>query len=637
MRDSISHFFLVCLFLLVGVVPAALASPTPVTIPSLVVERIPFEIKVESADLDAVPFSLMIVGDGEAVYTHHGIIPATVRNIRVPSGGTYELILTTAGETWETEFRSLWGWLTLIPALLAILAALLFRQVYIALFAGIWAGAFIINGYQPISALFRVVDYYVIDAIAGDSGWDHTSIIVFTLLLGGLVGIVSTNGGTGGIVQRISRLATNARRGQMATWALGIFIFFDDYTNSLIVGNTMRPVTDRLRISREKLSYIVDSTAAPVAAIAVITSWVGFEISLLKDAFESVGMLDRNPFTTFVSSIPYSFYPIVTLLFVFLIARLGRDYGPMLKAERRALKTGDVLAPGASPIANIEAEITKHANVPLRAFNALIPILTVVFGTVIGLIITGHTSLIAAGNTDPSWFDALKNGNSFVALLWSSTAGCVVAMTLTVAQRILSLHDTIEAFLSGVKSMLPAFVILILAWGIGQVCADLHTADYLVNNISGVIAPELLPTLVFIVAAAIAFSTGTSWGTMTILTPLCIPLVIQVTQLGGLSDPQQNQILLASIASILSGAVLGDHCSPISDTTIMSSMASGADHIDHVRTQLPYALTVGAITILFGYIPTALGVPLPVSLLLTGVAAFLIVRFVGKPVDEAEA
>jgi len=618
------------------VTEAATEKPSPLAVQPIVVERIPFKVTVDDPGLESVPFALMVLDeDDEVAFTYNGIAPATVRNIRVPSKGSYQVILTTAGRTWETSVRSLGGFVTLLPPLFAILMALIFRQVYVALFAGIWLGAFIVNDYSAIRGFFYVIDHYVIDALSGDEGWNHSSIAVFTLLLGGLVGIVSRSGGARGIVNSLAKHATSPIRGQLATWLMGIFIFFDDYTNTLIVGNTMRPITDRLKISREKLSYLVDSTAAPVACIAVVTSWIGFEISLLKDAFESVGMLDRNPFTTFVASIPYSFYPILTLFFGLLIARLGRDYGPMLKAERRALNEGLLLRPGAVPISNIDTEITMADDVPERWYNAVIPISVVIVGTIVGLVITGRESLSAAGESG-GLFDAVRSGNSFVALLWSSFAGCVVAVLLVIAQRILSMTQAINAWVSGVKAMTPAIIILILAWSIGAVCNDLHTADYLVGKLSGVIAPELLPGLIFLVAAAISFSTGTSWGTMTILTPLTIPLVIQITQFHDMSGATQEAILLSTIASILSGAVFGDHCSPISDTTIMSSMASTADHIDHVRTQLPYSVTVATLCVLLGYLPTALGLPLPLVLLVSMAAVFLIVRFVGKPVAHAE-
>jgi len=605
---------------------------SPMSVQPIVVERIPFSIQVDDPSLESVPFALMLVDEeDEVVFHYNGIMPATVRNVRVPAKGSYQITLTTAGRTWETRVRALGGLVTLLPPLIAIFMALIFRQVYIALFAGIWVGAFIVNDYSVVRGFFYVIDHYVIDALAGDEGWNHTSIAVFTLLLGGLVGIVSRSGGAKGIVNSLAKHATSPIRGQVATWFMGIFIFFDDYTNTLIVGNTMRPITDKLRISREKLSYLVDSTAAPVACIAVVTSWIGFEISLLKDAFEALGMLDVNPFTTFVTARPYSYYPILTLLFGLLVARTGRDFGPMLQAERRALNEGLPLRPGAVPISNIDTEITTAENVPERWYNAVVPVVVVIVGTVTGLVVTGREALIASG--EPAHlFHAIREGNSFVSLLWSSFFGCVVAVIMVTGQRILSVTEAINAWVSGIKAMTPAIIILILAWAIGSVCNDLHTADYLVGRLTGVIAPELLPGLIFLVAAAVSFSTGTSWGTMTILTPLTIPLVIQITQFHDMQAVAQHGILLSSIAAILSGAVFGDHCSPISDTTIMSSMASTADHVDHVRTQLPYAATVAAVCVLLGYVPEALGLPLPLVLLICAAAVFLIVRFIGKPV-----
>jgi len=449
------------------------------------------------------------------------------------------------------------------------------------------------------------------------------------MLLGGMVGVFSRIGGTRGVVDEISRLATSPRRGQLATWLMGLAVFFDDYTNTLIVGNTMRPITDRLRISREKLSYIVDSTAAPVACIAVITSWIGFEISLVKDAFDSMG-LDRNPFTTFLASIPYSFYPILTLLFGLLVAGTTRDFGPMAGAERRARTTGNVLADKAVPLSNIEEDIKSDPSQSARWYNAAIPIGVVVLGTFAGLVWTGRSALIESGATDYSLLDTIRHSDSFVSLLWSSLAGCVAAILLGLTQRLASLTEIMNAWVAGVKSMVAAIIILVLAWSIGAVCTDLQTAHYLVGKASGIISPVLLPTIVFLVAAAISFSTGTSWGTMTILTPIAIPLVVRIAEINAVSPGVQEAVLLSSISAVLAGSVFGDHCSPISDTTIMSSMASGADHVDHVRTQLPYAATVGVIAIAFGYLPAGYDLSPALSLLLGAAAVFGIVMLFGK-------
>ncbi|NIM66422.1 MAG: Na+/H+ antiporter NhaC family protein [Candidatus Latescibacteria bacterium] len=599
-------------------------------LPKVAASGVPFEIDLAHPSGERIPYTLEITKHGEVVFTHEGTLPETIQGVKIPSAGRHTVTLKAAGDTRVHIIRSLPGVLTLLPPIMAILVALIFRQVIIALFMGVWMGAFFVNDFQLVRGFFYVVDHYTVDALAGESGADHVAVSVFTLLLGGMVGIFSKMGGTQGIVNKIATIATTPRRGQLSTWLMGIAIFFDDYTNTLIVGNTMRPLTDKLRISREKLSYIVDSTAAPVAAIGVISSWIGFEISLIKDAFDSLNV-DRNPLTTFVSSIRYSYYPILTILFVLMIASTRRDFGPMLKAERRARRKGDVLSEKAVPISNIDRDITPAKGVIPRWYNAALPVATVVFGTIIGLVITGRSALMGSGQTSWSLMEAFRASNSFDALLWSSLSGCVVAFLLAVGQRLLTVSEAMNAWVAGMKSMFMAFIILLLAWSIGSVCVDLHTADYLVSKVSGVLSPHLLPALIFLIAALVSFATGTSWATMTILTPISIPLVFQVTQQNAVSGPAQEAILLSGIAAILAGSVFGDHCSPISDTTIMSSMASAADHIDHVRTQLPYALAVALIAIFLGYFPAAYRIPSPIVLLVGAAAVVGMVMLFGKP------
>ncbi|MFH1756350.1 MAG: Na+/H+ antiporter NhaC family protein [Candidatus Latescibacterota bacterium] len=611
---------------------AAKTDDIGITLSRTVINGIPFEIDLHHLSGEKSPYTLSIAKGGQVVFTHAGTLPQTISGVKISGSGQY-FIEVTAGETTVLRtVRSLPGVVTILPPLVAILVALIFRQVIIALFVGVWLGGFFINDFQPIRSFFYVVDHYTVNSLAGEGGGDHISIAIFTLLLGGMVGIFSRMGGTQGIVDKISLIATSPRRGQLASWLMGIAIFFDDYTNTLIVGNTMRPLTDKLKISREKLSYIVDSTAAPIAAIGIISSWIGFEISLIKDAFDAL-QIDRNPFTTFIASIPYSFYPIFTLFFGLLIAATRRDFGPMLAAETRARREGKVLSETAIPISNIDKDIKAAPGVPARWFNAAIPVGIVVAGTVVGLIITGRNSLLESGASSWTLMEALRASNSFVALLWSSLSGCVIALLLALVQRLLSLTEAMSAWVAGVKSMIMAFIILVLAWSIGSVCTDLHTADYLVSKVSSFLSPHMLPTLIFITAAIVSFATGTSWATMTILTPITIPLVFQVIQQNAVAAPFGDSILLSSIAAILGGSVFGDHCSPISDTTIMSSMACAADHIDHVRTQLPYALTVALACILFGYLPISFHAP-PLAAILIGCGGILgIVLLFGKNKD----
>ncbi len=519
------------------------------------------------------------------------------------------------------------SWLALMPPLIAILLAVIFRQVIIALFAGVWLGAFFLTGYRPIEGLARVLDHYLINAVADP---DHASIIMFSMVLGGMVGIITRNGGTRGIVQRLSGWADHPSRGQIAAWAMGLLIFFDDYANTLIVGNMFRPVTDRLRISREKLAYIVDSTSAPVVSIAIFSTWIGFEVGLLQDAFDNLGVA-QNSYAIFISTLPYRFYSILTILFVFFIASSGRDFGPMLIAERRARSTGQVLRPGAIPLASIQFSETGEGPDTGGWWNAMIPIAVVIVSTLAALYFIGRASLLESMDGPFSLRRIFGAANPFQALLWSGFLGSVTAGLLSLIQRLLSLREVMDAWVEGVKSMVLAMIVIVFAWSIGQVCTDLHTAEVVMQKTQHLLSPHWMPMLTFVIAALISFATGTSWGAMTILIPIIIPMAwYSAAQQSG--TPEAG-ILSGTIAAVLSGSIWGDHCSPISDTTIMSSMASGSDHIDHVRTQLPYALFIGLLAILCGYLPAGFGWPPLVSGLCGIGIILLVIRLAAKPVQ----
>ncbi|HSJ09726.1 MAG TPA: Na+/H+ antiporter NhaC family protein [Longimicrobiales bacterium] len=535
------------------------------------------------------------------------------------------------------------GWLTLLPPIVAIVLALVFKEVVLSLFAGIWLGALLLNGFDPLAASLRSVDEFILRSVAEDA--DHIAIIVFSLLLGGMVGVMSRSGGTRGIVEALRPLATSPRRGLFFTWLAGIIIFFDDYANTLIVGNTMRPVTDRLRVSREKLAYIVDSTAAPMAAIAVISTWVGYEITLIGDSLASAAAqstdpavvaeltaASQTPFTIFLHSIPFLFYPIFAVLFVLMTVLTGRDFGPMLGAERRARTTGDVLRPGSTPAADVSSsDLEAVTGQPHRWWYAAIPITVVILVAFVGLFTTGRAGLDGA---EPILRNIIGAADPFKSLIWASATGCFVAIILAVAGRALTLQQAIEAWVNGMKAMFMAIIILVLAWGLGGVTTDLQTGTYLAGQISDTLPLPSLPVLVFLVAALISFATGTSWGTMAILFPVVIPLAVAMGAGLAFDSGEHYSILLGVISSVMAGSIFGDHCSPISDTTIMSSMASGCDHIDHVRTQLPYALAVGAIAMAVGDIPTSFGVHPAISLVVGITLLYLLLRFVGKPSEN---
>ncbi len=527
------------------------------------------------------------------------------------------------------------GWFSILPPLLAIVLALLFREVVTALFAGVWLGALAVAGFDPIAATGRMVDQFIVPEVA-DS--DHASIMVFTLLLGAMVGLISRNGGTRGIVDAVSPLASTPRRGKIATWAAGMAIFFDDYANTLIVGNTMRPITDRLKISREKLAYLVDSTAAPVAALIPVSTWVGYEISLIGDGFgiareqnpAQAAALDVNAFNVFVDTIPYLFYPLLAIWLVFLTSALGRDFGPMRAAEERAAAGGGLFRPGANLAVDTEAEeMSPKEGVAQRWYNAALPVLTVVAVVLVGL----YTSGAAVTGPGASLRDIFSEAASYNALLWGSLAGVLMAVFLSVTQRLLTMAECVEAAVGGFRAMMLAMIILVLAWSMGSITQAIGTSSFLALLLSDRVAIELIPAIVFVTSAATAFATGTSWGTMAIMLPVVIPLTVTLGGPEVFVGAPGEAILLGGVASVLAGAIFGDHCSPISDTTVLSSTASACDHVDHVKTQLPYALVVGGVAILLGNIATAYGLS-PWLGLLAGAATVLgAVLFVGQPVE----
>ena len=528
------------------------------------------------------------------------------------------------------EHAGVWS---ILPPLLAIGLALLLRQVIPALFLGLWFGAWVVVGLDLPglwSALLTSFDTYIVGAMA-DS--DQASIVLFSMMIGGMVGIISANGGMLGVVARISRVAHNARRTALATWAMGMAIFFDDYANTLVVGNTMRPMTDRMRISREKLAYIVDSTAAPIACLALVTTWIGYQVGLVQNAVDKIGDYDESGYWIFLQSLPYSFYPILALIFVLLVIYTGRDFGPMRTAERRARATGEV-APPDSPLQTGQAEnlqVRADHEVPHRALNAALPVLVLVLTVIAGLWVTGKA---AADDPDPGLRAIIGSADSYRALLWGSLLGVVAALALTLGQRILSMDETVQAWYRGARSMLMAMIVLLLAWSLGAVTEELGTADYLVSLLGERLDVGLLPALVFVLAAATAFATGSSWGTMAILMPQVIPLGWAMLNTQGMAGPEYYYLIHAAVAAVLGGAVWGDHCSPISDTTILSSMATQCDHVEHVRTQLPYAMAVGLAALVLGLIPTGYGVPWWLSMPIALAVLVVLLRLIGRTPEQ---
>ncbi len=513
------------------------------------------------------------------------------------------------------------GVLSLLPPLLAIALAFVTKQVLLSLFLGVFVGATMMAGWNPFFGFLRTLDQYILGS-AADS-W-NAGILIFTLSIGGMIGVVGKMGGTKAIAEALARKAKNAKSAQLATMLLGVLIFFDDYANTLIVGPTMRPLTDKMNISREKLSYIVDSTAAPVAGLALIGTWIGYEIGLIKDAYGAIGM-DINAYWLFVQTIPFRFYSILALVMVFLVAYMGRDFGSMYKAEVRARKEGKVLADGAKPMASKElTDMEIPEGTVLKVSNAVVPILTLIVVAFAGMWYNG------GGPELPFTFagvrEAFGNADASVVLIWAAITAGLVAIIMAVSQKIVSLGDAFDAWVDGAKSLVITAMILTLAWSLGSVTGDVGAADFLVGVVTEALPGALLPLLVFLISCVIAFATGTSWGTMAIVMPLAVPLANAYTAV----------LILPTIGAVLTGSIFGDHCSPISDTTIMSSMASAADHIDHVKTQIPYSVTVAIVAAIFGFIPAGLGINPLISLVLGAVVLWAVLKFAGKSVAEED-
>lgn len=547
--------------------------------------------------------------------------------------------ITISDYTFTKKITPIPLWFSIIPPLIAILFALIFKEVFTALFIGILFGTATMFWYQDVAlipaifkGMFAIIDTYLIESLT-ESG--HMSIIIFSMLIGAMVNIITRNGGMKGVVNILSKYARSPRSGQFITWLLGIAIFFDDYANTLVVGNTMRPVTDKLKISREKLAYIVDSTAAPITAIAFVTTWIGAELSYIQDGINTIGITE-SAYGIFISSLGYAFYPIFTLIFILILIRKQVDYGPMYNAEKKARATDNSnLDDDSNTFSNKLNELEVPEHITPRWYNAAIPVFIIIFGTFIGLLYTGWDQSVWDDNMlsfSTKLSTVIGNSDSYKALLWSSISGVLVAITLTLVQKILNLKDTIDSLVNGFRTMLTAIIILVLAWSIALVTKHLHTADFISQSLVSInISPEFIPAFTFILGALVAFSTGSSWGTMAILYPLILPASWLIAQNFGMNHEESLSIFYNVVSAVLAGSVLGDHCSPISDTTILSSLASSCNHIEHVRTQLPYALTVGGVSIVIGTIPSAFGVS-PWLLFPLGILVmFLIVKFVAKP------
>ena len=491
-------------------------------------------------------------------------------------------------------------WISLLPPLIAIILAMITRKVYLSLVTGIAAGWWILSDYNLWTGFLNTLEGFV--DVFQDKG--QTRTILFGALVGALILLIQKSGGVAGFIhwvekQLISRFSDrkgSAKWVQTAAWLSGIVIFVESSISVLTVGTLFRPLFDRMKISREKLAYIADSSSAPACILIPFNAWGAFIMGLL------ITLGFSEPFTLLISSIAYNFYPILALSLVPLVIWSGRDFPGMKKAERRVAETGAILREGAQPMVSTDLTEAKPAEgAPLRPANMIAPLTVMVAMMPLMLAYTGWASALQ-DRPDAGWMDqffyAIGQGSGSVAVLTAVSLAIVFAIFLYRLQSIMRIRDMVDHSIKGISDMLPLALLMLLAFALSTVCYELNTGEYVAYVAEQWMSPQLAPLIVFLISAFIAFSTGTSWGTFAIMIGIAIPMA------------ETLQLPTAPIlAAALGGGIFGDHCSPISDTTILSSMASATDHIDHVRTQLPYALLIGGISsvlyILLGFISIA--------------------------------
>jgi Na+/H+ antiporter NhaC len=542
------------------------------------------------------------------------------------------------------ENAQTYGILTLIPPFVAIALAFITKNVIFSLFIGIFSGTFLINisGANLFGAFYSAFIDMVGKMVGSMADSWNAGIILQVLTIGGLIAVITKMGGPRAIAESLAKRAKTQRSAQIYTWIMGFFIFFDDYANSLIIGPIMRPVTDKLKVSREKLAFIIDATAAPVAGIALISTWIGYEISLIKDAYVMIGQVDVNAYAIFVETIPYRFYNILMLAFVFFSAYFLREFGPMHKAAKRAIQTGQVYHPNAKIMMNQEnATLEPKEGINHSIYNAIIPIGTLIVVAFFGFYFNGYHALegdtLKMVEANPFAFSSLRDcfgaADASIVLFEAALFASIVAIAMGMQQKMFNLSEALETWILGVKALVITAVILILAWSISAVIKELGTSAYLVSILTDTTPQLLLPSMIFILGSIVSFATGTSYGTMGILMPLAIPIANAVGLHTGLEGTELQNYIILNISAVLTGAIFGDHCSPISDTSILSSMGAACDHMDHIKTQLYYAIFVGLVAIIFGYIPAAMGVSMYIILPLALLIVALSVRFIGKKVE----
>ena len=498
--------------------------------------------------------------------------------------------VASAIETVRTRIPAYAKWLSLLPPIIAIVLALITKEVYSSLILGILAGGVIYAGFNFEGIMNHVVQDGFIGNLA--DSW-NIGIIIFLVILGALVAMMNKAGGSAAFGRWAVKHIKSRIGAQLATIVLGVLIFIDDYFNCLTVGSVMRPVTDSHKVSRAKLAYLIDATAAPVCIIAPISSWAAAVAGFAKDAGASSGI------SLFVRAIPFNFYAILTIVMMLFLAIAKFDYGPMKKHERNAIENDDIFTTGTK-----QAVEEMKVNEKGRVIDLVFPVIVLIASCVVGMIYTGGFF------SGASFIDAFSDSDASVGLALGGAFTLVVTVIYFICRRVLKFKDIMESLPDGFKAMVPAILILACAWTLNSMTGSLGAKIFISQMIGGSAGSlqAFLPAIIFAIAVGLSFATGTSWGTFGIL----IPIVLSVFSAG-------EPITIVAVSACMAGAVCGDHCSPISDTTIMASAGAQCDHINHVSTQLPYALTVAGVSfvsyIVAGFVSNWL-IVLPIAIVL---------------------
>lgn len=501
-----------------------------------------------------------------------------------------------------------YGALALAPPLLAIVLAMTTRQVLVSLFAGVWVGALIVEQYNPIAATALTMDWLV---QVVRSPFD-TKFIILIMFMGAGAAFIYRSGGILALERWIGDRVSTARESQILAWLIGVFIFFDSYTSTVVTGNATRELSQENDSSREMHAYVLDSTTSPVTTFGPVSNWIGFQVSMIIAGFEAASVaasdLGMTPFGLFLQSIPWNLYCFMAFFMVGFIAITQRFYGPMLDAEWRARATGKTIRDDATPLSDVASDVGEPSEQNPKLVNFFAPIIV--------LLVVGLVSMWYLGGGYKPGVDistAFQETDVAMGLLHGAFAFMVTGFVGSLAYGTMDLDEASDTIINGFKTMNIAIAIIVLAWAIGLAAEQVGTAQLIVDTMVGSGVPgSFLPLIIFVAAMFVAFTTGTSWGTMAILTPLAIPLGYELV---GAS------VLPVLIGVLFGGAIWGDHSSPISDTTVMSSIFAGSDHIDHVNTQIPFAATAAGATIvvlvLYGLGLQSAYVALPLAAVLT--------------------